>query len=157
LKYHTFNTSYIENRINELGNRFKIRILLVFIDCENDDEIEKLNLLAINSDCTIIFTFSSLETARYIESYSILEKKSADILMNPLEKNHFSMLIDALSSTRVVNKSDSENLIHAFKSLKEISISTVDDFMIIPGFSHKKACQLYELFNRSFKIQNADD
>jgi hypothetical protein len=54
------------------------------------------------------------EAARYLETYKAFESKPPDMLMERVEKDYQSKLVDALTTAKAVNKTDVVMLSEAF-------------------------------------------
>ena len=60
--------------MDEVGTMFKLRVLLVLVDDEHNlQTLQELNKLAFAHSYTLIFAWSNLECARYIETLKFYE------------------------------------------------------------------------------------
>jgi hypothetical protein len=57
---------------------------------------------------------SNQEAARYLETYKMYENKNPDIIKERVKEDHFSKVMDTLTSVRSVNKTDVHNLLENF-------------------------------------------
>lgn len=80
IKYHALHSKHAELRIRELGKNFRLRILLVLVDVDDDISVKplhELNKLCFTSDVTLLLCWSNEECARYLEILKLYENKSA--------------------------------------------------------------------------------
>lgn len=80
IKYHSLHSKHAELRIRELGKNFRLRILLVLVDVDDDISVKplhELNKLCFTSDVTLLLCWSNEECARYLETLKVFENKSA--------------------------------------------------------------------------------
>ena len=80
IKYHSLHSKHADLRIRELGKNFRLRVLLVLVDVDDDISVKPLhdlNKLCFNSDVTLIVCWSNEECARYLEVFKLYENKSA--------------------------------------------------------------------------------
>ena len=72
---------HVMRRIEEVGNNFRLRILLVLVDNENNLScLQDLNKIAFINNYTIILCWSNLECARYLETIRYYEGKPTSSL-----------------------------------------------------------------------------
>lgn len=151
LKYHLNHKDYIKEKIKKLGNAFSLRVILCKIDSEDYKGITDLNQLCYLGDCTLILSFNDLECARYIETFKIYEKKSAQLIQPKIENEYLPRLQDILTSIKSINKTDTITLSSNFGSLKSIMNASIEELSICPGLGQKKVKRLHDIFNVSFK------
>jgi DNA excision repair protein ERCC-1 len=80
IKYHSLHSKHAELRIRELGRNFRLRILLVLVDVDDDISVKplhELNKLCFTSDVTLLLCWSNEECARYLEIFKLYENKPA--------------------------------------------------------------------------------
>lgn len=83
LRYHTLNPNYIYDRLKSTKFPYQLKILLV--QCDTNDPSQSLKELArlcILYDLTLLVSWTDEESARYLETYRIMEGKSAENLMD---------------------------------------------------------------------------
>jgi DNA excision repair protein ERCC-1 len=83
LRYHTLNPNYIYDRLKSTKFPYQLKILLV--QCDTNDPSQSLKELArlcILYDLTLLVSWSDEESAKYLETYRIMEGKSADNLLD---------------------------------------------------------------------------
>lgn len=74
VQYHLIRSHYIEGRIGEMGDAYKVRVLLCLVDVEGCEEtIQTLNKLCFNRNFTLLLAWSKEELARYLECLHIYE------------------------------------------------------------------------------------
>lgn len=81
-KYHSLHPSYIHKRIAELKTDFKLRILLVLVDVDDNEKILLyVNKLACQQNFTLVLAWTEEEAARYLESYKV-KRQWQEVLCN---------------------------------------------------------------------------
>ena len=83
LRYHQLNPNYIYDRLKSSKFPYQLKILLV--QCDTNDPAQSLKELArlgILYDLTLLVSWTEEESAKYLETYRIMEGKSADNLMD---------------------------------------------------------------------------
>jgi len=120
-RYHLLHPEYIYGRIRHIGEQFRTRVLLCLVDVHDHEQpMRELTKMCIIYGWTLVCVSSNKEAARYLESYRIYENKSAETIMQRADEDYFSKLQGALSSVRMVNKTDVKTLALNFGSLKNI-------------------------------------
>eukprot|EP00160_Parvularia_atlantis_P014381 Unigene3549_Nuclearia_a/m.10833 Unigene3549_Nuclearia_a/g.10833 ORF Unigene3549_Nuclearia_a/g.10833 Unigene3549_Nuclearia_a/m.10833 type:complete len:140 (+) Unigene3549_Nuclearia_a:432-851(+) len=99
---------------------------------------------------TLILAWSNEEVARYLETYKAYELKSADAIKGRANADFVSVMTDALTSIRSVNKTDVVTLLTQFGSLKNIMNATKEQLALCPGFGEQKAKRLHDAFREPF-------
>ncbi|XP_062508126.1 DNA excision repair protein ERCC-1-like isoform X2 [Corticium candelabrum] len=151
LKYHNLHPEYIHERLKQLGNNYELRVLLVVVDIDDvHKSIQELNKIAVLTNCTLMLAWSFEEAARYLETYKSFEAKPPDMLMERVEKDYHSRLVDALTTVKAVNKTDVVTLSETFGRLTDIVNASVDELAVCPGVGQKKAQRLHALFHEPF-------
>ncbi|CAF3145390.1 unnamed protein product [Rotaria sp. Silwood2] len=83
LRYHQLNPNYIYERLKSNKLPYQLKILLVQCDInEASQTLKELARLSIIYDLTLIISWNDEESARYLETYKIIEGKSAENLMD---------------------------------------------------------------------------
>lgn len=165
LKYHRLHPTYIYERIKQLGNSFKTRILLLQIDHrQKGGDIPSLRELIKAStllNFTIVVSWTMEEAAKYIEQFKLLEHKSPSAHFNKTQTTHLEGIIEALTTIPSINKTDCYNLIKhtsplppplplpPSNSLKEIF--EIQNPTNIPGFQKLKSGKFLSIINMKFK------
>jgi DNA excision repair protein ERCC-1 len=157
LRYHTLNPNYIYDRLKTNKLPYQLKILL--IQCDTNDPSQSLKELArlcILYDLTLLVSWTDEESARYLETYRIMEGKSAENLMDTQQHqstDYLTKFIDTITQVKSINKTDAQTLLHAFGSLKSILNATNEQLCVCPGLGSLKAQRLHQSFNQPFKRQ----
>ena len=150
-KYHNLHPHYVHRRIAELKNDFDLRVLLCLVDVEDNAAIlATLNKLCTVNSLSLILTWSSLECARYLESFKVYENKDTSSIQKKKDLAPQEQIADVLSSVRSVNKTDSSQLLMQFGSLKSLVTASVEELHAVPGIGDKKVKRLFAAFNEPF-------
>ena len=151
MKYHGLFPNYIHRRIAELKTDFKLRILLVLVDVEdNANIILFLNKLAVVSNMTLVLAWSEEEAARYLETYKAFDGKDATLIQRRQHTNFADQAADFLGAVRSVNKTDAAQLLSQFGSIKALVSASMDELVLCPGIGEKKVKRLYDAFHKPF-------
>ncbi|CAL4145630.1 unnamed protein product, partial [Meganyctiphanes norvegica] len=149
LRYHNLNPNYIHDRLKQLGKTYELRILLVQVDVKDPHhELKQLSKICILADMTLMLSWSADEAGRIIEVYKMFEHKPPDLIMEKQESNPYSMLIDALTSIKSVNRTDAMTLLSNFGSLEKIIGATQEELSVCPGLGPQKAQRLYTVLHQ---------
>jgi DNA excision repair protein ERCC-1 len=119
-------------------------------DPQSNVHVQELNKIAVLTNCTLMLAWSFEEAARYLETYKAFESKPPDMLMERVEKDYQSKLVDALTTAKAVNKTDVVMLSEAFGTLTDIINASVDELVLCPGLGQRKAQRLHALFHEPF-------
>ncbi|GFW53829.1 DNA excision repair protein ERCC-1 [Trichonephila clavipes] len=152
LRYHNLNPEYIHKRLKVLGKSYSLRVLLVQVDvAEPNPPLKDLSAISILADCTLMVSWSPEEAGTYLETYKMFENKSADLIKEKQDSDHYSQLIDCLTTIRSINKTDAMVLLSNFKTLKGIIQASVEDLTQCPGMGPLKAKRLYDALRKPLK------
>ncbi|XP_004205849.2 uncharacterized protein LOC101236335 isoform X1 [Hydra vulgaris] len=152
LRYHSLNPDYIHDRLQLLGNRYTLRILLVLVDIEKTNaSLKKLAKISLLANCTLILAWSNEEAGRYLETFKTYENKPPDILQERIDQDYVSKMQDILTTVKSISKADVITLLSNFKSLKHVANASVVELTLCPGFGPKKAQRLYNALHEPFK------
>ncbi|CAF2818692.1 unnamed protein product [Rotaria sp. Silwood2] len=155
LRYHQLNPNYIYERLKSNKLPYQLKILLVQCDInEASQTLKELARLSIIYDLTLIISWNDEESARYLETYKIIEGKSAENLMDLQQyqsNDYLTKFIDMITQIKSVNKTDAQTLLHGFGSLEKILNSSNEQLCVCPGLGTLKAQRLYQSFNQPFK------
>ena len=155
-KYHALYPNYIHYRIAELKTDFKLRILLVLVDVDDNANILLfLNRLAVVHNLTLILAWSEEEAARYLETYKAFDGKDATSIQKREQSDFVDQAVDFLTTVRSVNKTDSTQLLAQFNSLKQIVAASEDELSLCPGLGEKKVKRLWDAFHKPFSSKQA--
>jgi hypothetical protein len=148
--------------MSEIGKLYKLRILLVLVDDENNlTVLQELNKIAIMNDFTLLLTWSNLECARYLETFKSYENKSStsiqakDEVYGNLSGGGYSSINTKAAKVltshfRAINKTDIMTLFDSFHTLGNIVHATEEELIVCPGIGEKKAKRLYSTFHEPF-------
>jgi DNA excision repair protein ERCC-1 len=157
LRYHNLHPGYIHRRIAELKSDFEYRMLLCYVDIEdNTSPLLLLNDLCVQNNFTLMLAWSEEEAARYLETAKALEgKKDASILKGNKYTEHIDQVAHALGSVRSVNKTDASQLLTQFGCWKNLAGASLEELSVCPGVGPKKVRRLWEAFHRPFSTEMA--
>uniref|UniRef100_A0A9L0RRM3 DNA excision repair protein ERCC-1 n=2 Tax=Equus caballus TaxID=9796 RepID=A0A9L0RRM3_HORSE len=151
LRYHNLHPDYIHQRLQTLGKSFALRVLLVQVDVKDPQQALKvLAKMCILADCTLVLAWSPEEAGRYLETYKAYEQKPADLLMEKLEQDFVSRVIECLTTVKSVNKTDSQTLLATFGSLEQLIAASREDLALCPGLGPQKARRLFDVLHEPF-------
>lgn len=158
MKYHALYPNYIHRRIAELKTDFKLRILMVLVDVDdNANVLLFLNRLAVIHNLTLILAWSEEEAARYLETYKAFDGKDASLIQKRVQTNFIDQVSDFLCTVRSVNQTDSGQLLSQFGSVKQIMAASEDELTLCPGLGEKKVKRLWEAFHKPFSSKRAKE
>lgn len=161
IRYHKLYPQYIHRRISELGKDFKLRILLVYVDMDdNTTALNQINLIGVRNNFTVILCWSELECARYLETYKMKDGKTD---VSCITKKESTNIVDQVSDFLTsghrgiggVNKTDCLTLMHSFGSVAALTKATKDELALCPGMGSMKIRRLHEAFHRPFSTLQA--
>ena len=151
LKFHNQHPKYVEMRIREIGRNYKVRILLVLVDTEDNVQLLlTINKICFNTNFTLILAWSIEECARYLETLKIYESKSSSSIQEKVETEFLPKLTKVLTSVRSINKTDVATLLDTFGTLSNIINADEQHLMLCPGLGEKKVKRLYQAFHEPF-------
>ena len=109
LRYHSLNPNYIYDRLKSSKLPYQLKILLVQCDVtEPSESLKELARLCILYEFTLLLSWSDEESARFLETYRIMEGKSAENLMDGQQQqsnDYLSKLIDMLTQVSAFDES----------------------------------------------------
>lgn len=156
IKYHALYPDYIHRRIAELKTDFKLRILLVLVDIEdNANTLLFLNRLAVIHNFSLLLAWTEEEAARYLETYKAFDGKDASSIQKREQTNFVDQVADFLSTVRSVNKTDSAQLLAQFSSVKQTMAASEEELSLCPGLGEKKVKRLWDAFHKPFSSKQA--
>mmetsp|Transcript_9944 Transcript_9944/g.23568 ORF Transcript_9944/g.23568 Transcript_9944/m.23568 type:complete len:338 (-) Transcript_9944:8219-9232(-) len=156
IKYHQLYSNYIHRRLGELKSDFKVRILLVLVDVEDNAKILlQLNALSVRNNMTMILAWTEKEAARYLESYKALNGKDASIIQRKEANNYVDQVAEFITAAKPVNKTDSANLLCHFSNVQAIIAASKDELALCPGLGHVKVQKLHDGFHKPFSTHAA--
>ncbi|KAF9070540.1 restriction endonuclease type II-like protein [Rhodocollybia butyracea] len=118
LKYHRLHPEYIHTRIEKLGIRYTLRILLILCDItEHKDAIRELTKVCLTINITVIVTFSYMPLPTcfaYVIISESYEYKPPNMIKERVDKDYTFMLCTSLTSISRVNKTYVQTLRNSF-------------------------------------------
>lgn len=174
LKYHVIHPNYIYDRINDLQNRYQLKLLLVMIDhVIYEKSLKELTIVAIRTNFTLLPAWTYEEAAHHIENYRLNSDSTPDIIMGrmngtnrtgqsssesgTLKKNDPSSnnslrqnLVETLTTIKSVNRTDAVTLLSAFETFDSLIRANTDELTVCSGISMLKARRLHSTFNKPF-------
>ena len=155
LRYHTLNPNYIYDRLKSTRLPYQLKILLVQCDIGDPSAaLKELARLSILYELTLLLSWNDEESARYLETYRILEGKSAENLLDSQEHqstDYLTKFLETITEVKSVNKTDGQTLLHAFGSLEKILNASNEQLAVCPGLGTLKAQRLSQAFQQSFQ------
>ncbi len=151
LKFHMLKPDYIAGRLAPLKLQYRTRVLLILMDIEDPSQpLFEATKLASTNNFTVILSWSEEEAGRYVETLKLFEGKPATSIKHKTEQDNFSVLHDALTTVRGVNKRDVKTLSREFASFAEIVQGSNEEFSLGVGIGDTKAQNLFDAFNVDF-------
>ena len=151
IKYHVLYPMYIIGRIKELNNSYKLKILLVLVDIEdNTKQLSDLNKISFSYGLTLVLSWSKEEAARYLESFRAFENKSSSSIQERTETEFLPKLSTVLTNVKPVNKTDVITLLDVFNNFYGICKASEQQLLLCPGLGEKKVKRLYSALHDSF-------
>lgn len=150
-KYHLLHPKHVEKRIAEIGQSFKLRVVLALVDDDsNTKTLQELNKICFSRDFTLVLSWSNQEAARYLETLRNYENKSSSSIQVKEETEFLPKLSKILTSVRSVNKTDVVTLLDVFGSFGSICAADQHQMMLCPGIGEKKMKRLHDALHAPF-------
>ena len=147
--------NYVHHRFKEIGQNFRLRVLLVYVDDEDNQKVLcELNKICFVNDFTMILSWSFQEAARYIETLKVYESKAPDSIKERVETDFIPKLASVLTNVQSVNKTDVGILLNTFGSFKNICNARDEQLIMCPGLGEKKVSRLHRALHAPFEIKN---
>ncbi|XP_030765527.1 DNA excision repair protein ERCC-1 [Sitophilus oryzae] len=151
IKYHNLKPDYIHERLKQLKDMYKLRVLLVLVDVKDPHyTLKNLTRMCILADLTLILAWSSDEAGKILETYKMYENKPPDLIMGKSESAPYLKIIQALTTIKPINKTDAMNLLSRFNTLEGIIKASEFQISECPGIGPKKAKRLYNVLRENF-------
>ncbi|KIO32251.1 hypothetical protein M407DRAFT_66861, partial [Tulasnella calospora MUT 4182] len=151
LRYYRLHPEYLHRRITELGKSYNLRILLFLIDAKDpENEIRELTKICLINNLTIMAAWSMEEAAQYITTYKAYENKSPNMIKERVDQDYNSILRNALTSIKGVNKTDVVTLRTTFGDFTSMSHASFEQLQQCPGFGKVKARRVKDAFEKPF-------
>ncbi|CAF4067667.1 unnamed protein product, partial [Rotaria magnacalcarata] len=151
LRYHQLSPNYIYERLKTTKLPYLLKLLLVQCDVNDPSQsLKELARLSIIYELILLISWNDEESAKYLETYKIMEGKSAESLMDlqQYQSNDFlTKYIDMITEVKSINKTDGQTLLHAFGSLEKILNSSneqlsmkIGDHILVDGKHSATIC-----------------
>ena len=152
IKYHKLYPRYIHRRIAELRKDFKLRVLMVMVDVDdNANTLLQLNTIGVTNQLTVILCWSELEAARYLETFKARDGKDATPIQKKGSLNPLDRVTDFLTGGRAgVNKTDAVTLWNQFSTVSGIASASRDELALVGGMGPVKVRRLHEALHKPF-------
>ena len=156
VKYHCLYPQYIHRRIAELKTDFTLRVLMVLVDVEdNANTLLELNKLAVVHNMTLILAWSEQEAARYLETIKAFDGKDATLIQRKEQVDFVDQVSDFLCTCKSVSKTDSQQLLTAFGTVKALAKASVDELAFVHGMGQVKVRRLHNALHKPFSKRRA--
>jgi len=156
LKYHRLHPEYIYQRIKNLGGRYNLRIVLVFVDIENHEEpLKELSKTSLINNVTVILSWRAEEAGRYLELYKNYEHAAPTSIKGIQSTTYSDQLVDFVTVPRGINKTDAVSLVSNFGSIRTAINARPEEIALIGGWGEKKVQRWCENVRAPFRLERA--
>ncbi|KAJ3125059.1 ssDNA endonuclease and repair protein rad10 [Nowakowskiella sp. JEL0407] len=154
LKYHRLHPEYIFTRMNQLANRYVLRVILILADIDNPQHaIREITRPSIYNNFAVVIAWNIEEAGKYIETFKAFENKPPDMIKERVDSSYLSKANDFLTQVKSVNKTDVLTLLSNFGSIQSIMNASADEIAMCPGLGQQKVRRLQEAFDQPFALQ----
>ena len=155
LKYHNMYPNYIYDRMNAVGKSYGLKILVCLVDIlDANHSLKEMIKICSLADFSLMCAWSFEDAGRILDTYKCFEYKSPESIMDKKmtgKTSDFQCNLDALSSIKTVNKTDSLSLLTTFGTIEKIIKSSKRQLELCPGLGPAKADVLSNFFTKPFK------
>lgn len=138
------NFKMLRDQIDTLErSRYRYRVMMVYLDEDNQELLTDINLEAFNSNVTLFLASDTNELVSYIETLCTPSQAPSKAKKIPCK--------EVLTRIKGITKRDAETLYDRFGSLKGILQQTEQDFKSCPGIGRLKARNLAKCFSEAIK------
>lgn len=156
LKYHRLHPEYIYSRIRALGQKYRLRIILIIVDIQNhEDPLKELSKTSIINNLTLILCWSATEAGHYLELFKSSENAQPTAIRTQQPQSYKDSLVDFSTVPRTINKSDAASLISTFGSLQNAVNAQPEQISAVPGWGERKVRQWCNAVREDFRIETA--
>lgn len=156
LKYHRLHPEYIYSRIRALGQKYRLRIILIIVDIQNhEDPLKELSKTSIINNLTLILCWSATEAGHYLELFKSSENAQPTAIRTQHPQSYKDSLVDFATVPRTINKSDAASLISTFGSLQNAVNAQPEQIGAVPGWGERKVRQWCNAVREDFRIETA--
>lgn len=159
LKYHGLHPEYIYKRIDNLGAKFDLRVLLVMADVENSPSpITGLDRLCVSRNLTLIVAWTLPEAGTYLASLrrrvkTITDKSTPLAIQKQRANTYDEQLVETLTTIPRINKSDVNQLSVQFKTFKNI-VNNAGRVEQLNGWGPTKSAKFKKAMDQKFSETN---
>ena len=155
LKYHRLHPEYIYNRMSVLGRTaYNLRLLLVVCDIDNHiDALRELTKTSVVNNYALILAWSSAEAGRYLELYKVLEGAGAGGIREKVSHRYSDQVVEAMTSVRAVNRTDSLTSIGTFGSFERCVRASEEELSNVPGWGPNKVKNWIHATTTPFRVR----
>ncbi|KAF2073898.1 hypothetical protein CYY_004786 [Polysphondylium violaceum] len=158
LRDYRLNPQTIVTRSASIPSQFELKVLLCQVDVEDCVAlIEELVCVAIDINMTLVLSWSSIESARYLESFKTFDSKPPDSIKGkaqPADQGGKTPKEEVLTKIKSVNKTDAATLVSTFGSIQKIFKCDKNTLGKIPGFGPVKINSFLNTIHQPFKTNN---
>lgn len=148
LRFHICKPDYITKRLRKCANKYKTRVMLLQVDIKNYEPcIEEIFSLSFGFDFTLVLSFGSEESARYIRALDINGTRRVESLAKKIEDAHEKFI----SAFPKLNKNDVTSIKGSFANIRSFLNAKVQDLENINGMGKVKAQILKKYAEMDFK------
>merc|ERR1712232_1046823 len=135
LRFQRLHPDYLPRRVEALGCRHRLRVLLCRVDIDQPEEqLEQVTLAAFHAGLSLLLAWSDAEAAAYLETLHRYQSKGAEALMGKLaEGDHKSRLTDVLTTVKGVNRTNAASLTGRLGSFAGIACASDEELQACPG------------------------
>ena len=103
----------------------------------------------------MILAWSEEEAARYLETLKVFDGKDSSSIQKRTSEHFPEQVADFLGKT--ANKTDSQQLLTQFSSLRSLSAASIEEIGLVQGMGPVKVRKLYDALHKPFskKIANS--
>eukprot|EP01133_Synstelium_polycarpum_P002258 gene2258-2559_t len=153
LKDHRLKPTQVFERTSSIPSYYELRVLVVIVDVDDCVALlEELSYLCVTINLTLIVSWSIAEAARYMETFRTYENKTPDIIRTKQSDADKTITEEALTSIKMINKSDVKSLLATYGSVKRIFNSSKEAMSLVPGLGPKKLNALHQVLHQPFKV-----
>jgi len=152
LRFHRLHPEYLEQRLQHIKGRYRVKVLLCRVDVEHPDELlQQVTLAAFHGELSLLLAWTDQEGAAYLETLHRCQNKGAETLMGKLtDGDHTARLSEVLTSIKGVNRTDARSLTTEFGSLAKMATASEGALQKCHGIGTKKVKQLHRVFHEPF-------
>lgn len=152
MKYHRLHPEYIFGRVKDVGDAYKLKILLIYLDIDAPEaHLADLSRLCFSTQWTMVVANSYAACARYIEDYKKLENVLPKSIMGKDKKGYSEQAKEFVASVRSINKENSTALLATMGSIAAAVEADEEKLIAIPGWGEMRARKWVQAVNEPFR------